>query len=268
MKYVYLGKEHREEPSICSTGIDKNLTPGITYGPVVRDIYTVECCTGGYGSVIINGNEFFVQKGDCYFLFPGDVVVHTADMKNPREGVWCAIDGLQIGTALLEAGITSETPFAPPEAFGEITDFVTLACDMSEDKDGGAKFRRTALVYSILASLMKYSSISADKNTCVRKAIGFMETNYHTNLTVDRIAREAGLERSYFSMLFKAQTGKSPHGYLTSLRIKKACTLMNQNDMSISDIACSVGLDSRNFSRIFKKETGFTPLEYVKRKDG
>lgn len=95
-----------------------------------------------------------------------------------------------------------------------------------------------------------------------------METNYHTDITVESIAHETGLERCYFSTLFKAQTGKSPHEYLTSLRISKACTLMKQGSMSISSIARSVGLDCRNFSRLFKKETGFTPLEYAKRKDG
>ena len=92
-----------------------------------------------------------------------------------------------------------------------------------------------------------------------------METNYHENITVEDIAYEIGLDRSYFSTLFKTQTGKTPHAYLTSLRIKKACTLMMQVDLSVSEAAQSVGLDPRNFARLFKKETGKTPKEYMKK---
>lgn len=262
--YEHFVKEHREEPSICHSGRDENLKPGIKFGPVIRDIYLVECCTGGFGSVIINGTEYPIQKGDCYFLFPGDTITHTASETFPREGVWCAMDGLGIGSVLRKAGITSTSPFANPEAFFEITEAVSRIVDMKEENDAGADLRRTSLIYAVLGALMKHTSVLSDKNIWVKKAVGIMETNYHENITVEDIALQTGLDRSYFSTLFKTQTGKTPHAYLTSLRIKKACTLMKQEDMSVSEAAQSVGLDPRNFARIFKKETGLTPKEYVK----
>lgn len=164
MRYDYFTREHSHEPSVCYTGHDKNLPAGITYGPVIRDVFIVESCTGGFGSVIINGREFALKKGDCFFLFPGDVVVHTAATENPREGYYCAIDGLQIGSVLLKAGITSTSPFAPPSAFEEITACLKKIYEMKDDTDGGAGFRRTALIYSILASLMSRCNLSPDKN--------------------------------------------------------------------------------------------------------
>ena len=265
MLYEHFVKEHREEPSICHCGKDENLQPGIRFGPVIRDIYIVECCTGGFGSVIINGNEYPIKRGDCYFLFPGDTVTHTAAEVNPREGVWCAMDGLGIGAVLRKAGITSTNPFANPLAFEEITDSVRKVVEMRDENDAGADMRRTSLVYSVLGALMKYTSAVSDKNIWVKRAIGIMETNYHENITVEDIALQTGLDRSYFSTLFKAQTGKTPHAYLTSLRIKKACTLMKQEGLSVSEAAMSVGLDPRNFSRLFRKETGKTPKEYIKK---
>ncbi len=265
MLYEHFVKEHREEPSICHCGRDENLVPGVKFGPVIRDIYIVECCTGGFGSVIINSVEYPVKKGDCYFLFPGDTVLHTAAEINPREGVWCAMDGLQIGAILRKAGISSTSPFAPPEAFSDITRAVDAVTLMRDENDPGADLRRTALVYEILGSLMKYTSATSDKNIWVKKAIGIMETNYHENITVKDIAFETGLDRSYFSTLFKAQTGKTPHAYLTSLRIKKACTLMSEKNFSVSQAAEAVGLDAANFARLFKKETGKTPKQYLGR---
>lgn len=263
--YEHFVKEHREEPTICHCGIDENLRPGIRFGPVIRDIYLVECCTGGFGSVIINGNEYQIKNGDCYFLFPGDTITHTASETYPREGVWCAMDGLGIGAVLRKAGITSISPFAPCEAFDEITGAVRQIVDMREENDAGADLRRTSLIYAVLGALMKHTSVLSDKNIWVKRAVGIMETNYHENITVEDIASQTGLDRSYFSTLFKEQTGKTPHAYLTSLRIKKACTLMKQEDLSVSEAALSVGLDPRNFARLFKKETGKTPKEYVKK---
>ena len=58
MKYDRLLKKRSNAPTLCYVARDENLTPGITYGPVIRDVYIVECCTAGYGSVIINGTEF------------------------------------------------------------------------------------------------------------------------------------------------------------------------------------------------------------------
>ena len=263
MLYEHFIKEHREEPTVCYSGRDENLKPGVRFGPVIRDIYIVECCTGGFGSVIINGNEFPLKKGDCYFLFPGDTVTHTASETYPREGVWCAMDGLGIGTVLRKAGITSTCPFAPKEAFDEITNAVNRIVDMRDENDAGADLRRTSLIYSVLGALMKHTCVLSDKNIWVKRAVGIMETNYHENITVEDIARQTGLDRSYFSTLFKEQTGKTPHAYLTSLRIKKACTLMLQENLPISEAALSVGLDPRNFARLFKKETGKTPKKYL-----
>jgi len=66
-------KSNRRDEAVrfCYGGWDRNLEPGVRYGPVIRDTYVIECCTGGFGSAIINGVEFPVQAGDCYILLPG-----------------------------------------------------------------------------------------------------------------------------------------------------------------------------------------------------
>ncbi len=264
MFYERYAKEHQDEPMVYYCDRDVDLAPGIRYGPVIRDIYIVECCTGGYGSVIINDREFPLKSGDCFVLLPGDTVIHTADTKEPRCGVWCAIDGFSLGRVFARAGITSEAPFAPPEAFGEISSQLEQLILMRDETDPGADLRRTACIYSVLGTLLRTAPVSPDKNFWIQKAIGIMETRYHEALSVQAVANEVGLDRSYFSTLFKSQTGRTPHEYLTSLRIKKACTLIRRNDSSVGGAAASVGLDPQNFARLFKRETGKTPREYKK----
>lgn len=229
-----------------------------SFGPVIRDTYVVECCTGGHGSVIINGQEFPVGSGDCYVLLPGDTVIHTNHPQQPRQGVWCAVYGLQVGSWLTRAGIDSLHPYAPPEAFQPITALVEQLHYLQQASDPGAGLRRTACLYALFGALLSHSRGGSDKNEAIRRALGYLQTHYHTPISVSRLAAEAGLERSYFSTLFRAQTGLTPHRYLTRLRLEKACALMAQG-CTVREAAEAVGIPPENFSRLFKRQLGKTP---------
>lgn len=252
------------EPVLYCCRLDENLEPGIRFGPVIRDVFIIECCTAGYGSVIINGREFPVTPGDCYILLPGDTVIHTADRIEPRSGVWCALNGLHLGAQFARAGITAQTPFAPAEVFGEITDRLMQMYEMENDSDPGAEMRRTGMIYEVLGALMRTAPPQRKENLCIRRALGLMETHYDKDLTVAHLAAEVGLERSYFSTLFREETGQTPHAYLCALRIRKACTLLRAPGCSIGEAADSVGIGAQNFARLFKREMGITPREFLR----
>ena len=260
----HLGAHRQEAPVYCHCNRDRDLPPGICYGPVIRDVYIIECNTGGYGSVIINGKTFPVRPGDCYILLPGDTVTHTADYNDPRQGVWCAIDGMQVGWALAQAGITSETPYAPSELFDALNEQVDMLVQMRDDPDPGASLRRLGCIYAFLGILLR-TSHQQTKTDWLNRVIGYMDANYYLPICVSDLARAACMERSYFSVQFKRLVGQTPHAYLTALRVQKACTLMDKTRYSSGKVAELVGLDSRNFARLFKKETGITPQQYLQK---
>lgn len=253
----------KTEASVCYCEEERNLAPGARFGPVIRDIYIIECCTEGYGSVVINGKEFAVTPGSCYVLFPGDTVIHTADRREPRRGIWCSIDGLCVGRYFALAGIDSENPFAPRELFEELSSWVRRMIDLWKTDSAATAPLLTSCVYGFFGALLRAKPAPGGGEEWVERAVGLMESRYHEALNVNLVAAEIGLERAYFSTLFKEKMGISPHRYLTSLRIRKACELLSGN-FTIGEAALSVGMDPRNFSRIFKKETGKTPLEYKK----
>ena len=250
-----------QAPSFIHCQKDQNLEPGAIYGPVIRDHFIFECCTSGYGSVIINGKEFNVKPGDFYVLFPGDTVKHTADTYQPRSGYSCAVKGLELLPYLERAGINSTQPFAHENAYNDAYVQMQELYKNNKDTDPGAEYRCLACFYRILGSIYKRSDVT-NKDVVIQKAIAMMESAYGKNITTQDIAEYVGLDRSYFSSFFKAQTGTPPHRYLTNLRIQKACALIKRNDISISLVAESVGIDPQNFSRTFKREIGITPREY------
>ena len=260
-----LKNEHNYEPVVLCCGIDKDIKPGTRCGPVRRDIFLIESCKKGYGTIIINGREFPITPRSCYFLFPGDIVTHVTDDKEPREGYYCAVEGEAIGRVLHRMGISSESPFARAESFDEIYSHLETLYLTRDEADPGADMRRMAHVYAILSELLRFGD-GKDKNRWVQKAIGYMEMNYHTDISVSALANEVGLERTYFSTMFKEQTGVSPHAYLTRLRVKKAISLITSGAFSMGEIATAVGLDPQNFARIFQRETGKSPKEYQNKK--
>jgi two-component system response regulator YesN len=72
-------------------------------------------------------------------------------------------------------------------------------------------------------------------------------------------------EASYFSTLFKKETGKTFSEYLIELRISRARSMLTDSDEAVSAIAGQVGYaDLKYFSKIFKRLTGLTPSEYRK----
>ena len=251
-----------DAPVVCFSGVDSDLAPGATCGPITRDIYIIECNTSGFGSVIINGREFPVRPRDCYILLPGDTITHTASLHNPRRGVWIAADGLSVGRALNQAGITSENPYAPPELFDALTAEIKAICDMHDDTDSGAEFRKSGHLYEFLGLLLKSAPAQGSADWLTR-VIGHIETYYYEPLSVSELAKTAHLERSYFSVRFKKEMGISPHAYLTATRIRKSCELLRKTNCPIAEAAELVGIDPINFSRIFKRETGLSPKQYI-----
>lgn len=263
MKYLY---EKRRSDAEYGTIVyyckkDENIKPGQTFGPVIRDIFILECCTEGSGSVIINGKEFSVKAGDAYFLLPGDAVKHTASFDKPREGYFCAFYGSEIAMLIQQSGISSENPYVASEFFDEILDRVKAMYNMNSDNDPGAKYRLLSHLYGILGTILRNGK-KTDSNIWIERSRGYIEANYSEDINASAIAMEIGLDRSYFSSLFKRETGITPYTYLTSVRVEKAATLIKNSSYSIGKIAEMVGLDPQNFSRIFKKQTGLSPKEY------
>lgn len=253
-----------EEPVVLYCGRDTDLTPGIVYGPVVQDFYVFEICIKGAGAVVINAKEFPIKAGDCYIMLPGDSIIHKTDAKHQWIGIRCTVGGVAVGRYLKKAGISSTSPFACPEAFNELYSCLERMLTTWEAPDAGSNLKLTGYIYDFLSILFRNKKAQASGDEWIDKALGIIESRYHEILTVNELAEATGLERAYFSTLFKQKLGLSPHEYITSFKLKKARSLLEDTSASIGSIAESVGIPSENFSRVFRKEFGITPNEYRK----
>ena len=89
------------------------------------------------------------------------------------------------------------------------------------------------------------------------------DSRYFEPLSVDELARVAGLSRAHFSRAFRREFGESPHAYLLTRRLERAAMLLRTTDRSVSDICFSVGLHSvGSFTTSFRRAYGKTPTRY------
>ena len=99
----------------------------------------------------------------------------------------------------------------------------------------------------------------------IREAEAYIAQHFHEDIDLDIVSRAVGFNASYFSRVFKEETGKKFIEYLTEMRMQEAQRLLSETDMAIAQIAEKVGYgDDKYFSRAFKKFTGLKPKEYRK----
>ena len=99
----------------------------------------------------------------------------------------------------------------------------------------------------------------------ITEAKRYIQQHYQEALRLEDVSSAVGFNATYFSALFKKETGQNFMDYLTELRINKSKELLCADGLSIQDVAEMVGYrDLKYFSRLFKKTTGVSPSDYKK----
>lgn len=101
------------------------------------------------------------------------------------------------------------------------------------------------------------------RNPFISKAVIYIKEQLGTTLTAIRVAEAVHLNSSYFSVLFKEETGYTFTDYITKERIKKAKELLLCTDLKIYEIAEQIGYQTpSHFVKVFQDQEGTTPKKY------
>ena len=108
------------------------------------------------------------------------------------------------------------------------------------------------------------SARSLSTKSFVSRAMDYVANNYSDEeLSLDGVCQVLGVSNSYFSTVFKKETGKSFIGYLTDYRMDRASRLLIETNEKSYIIAKSVGYTDPNyFSYVFKRRFGVSPSKY------
>ena len=97
----------------------------------------------------------------------------------------------------------------------------------------------------------------------VTQALRRIEQHPNADLSVVRLAREAGLTPYHFLRTFQQLTGVTPHQYILRARLREAAMRLVAESAKVLDIALDCGFgDVSNFNRAFRGEFGMNPRAY------
>lgn len=99
----------------------------------------------------------------------------------------------------------------------------------------------------------------------VRLAKQYIRNHYNEQITLEEVSDVVGLSTSYFSALFKKETGEGFAKYLIGIRMEEAKRLLRESSLSIGVICNTVGYnDTKHFTHTFEKTAGLKPSAYRK----
>lgn len=97
----------------------------------------------------------------------------------------------------------------------------------------------------------------------VWQAMAYIEENYFEPLTLSMLAKRYHVESTYFSRLFRKETGENIMQCIARTRIERAKFYMQEVKINLTEIAFMVGYDDYTyFNKVFRKMEGISPREY------
>ena len=151
----------------------------------------------------------------------------------------------------------------PDDAFTLIDNYI-LMCELLDDCNRINNLGR--LMVMDFAKRVNQLHEGAPASKLVSDVSNYINRHMSETITVEAIAKEFFLSRSYLSKLFKAESNMSLSDFILTKKTDEAKYLLRYTNKSLTDISLSLGFSSPgHFSRVFKKYASITPHKYRKK---
>jgi AraC-like DNA-binding protein len=96
----------------------------------------------------------------------------------------------------------------------------------------------------------------------------YIDAHIGEHISLDDLARQAGISRFHFARQFRLTTGESPMGYLRRVRIERSKSILQSRETTIAEIAATLGFsDQSHFTRTFGRLVGVSPGNFARSDD-
>ena len=142
----------------------------------------------------------------------------------------------------------------------------TKALRLKYENNTGSTYLVTAVLYEILAELTRDVGFATDpKDNRIITSAEYMRQHFEDpGLSIEGLAKPAGVSPAYYRREFRRLYGTSPKEYLDTLRINYAKSLLETGYFSQKDIAARCGFsDVGYFRTVFKRKIGKSITQYM-----
>jgi two-component system response regulator YesN len=115
----------------------------------------------------------------------------------------------------------------------------------------------------LLSAAQGDGSTSVSKRPEVKEACKYVSLHLNRRISLDEVAEVLHLNASYFSRMFKKETGETFIEYVTRMKMERAKEMLDQTSNTVGEICQQLGYDNQSyFIKTFKTHSGLTPMEY------
>lgn len=229
-----------------------------------HDYYEIMFYERCRGVCTLNGIEFELDEDCLFFLTPLDF--HRIDAK-VSEGATSI--NISFSEKLISGRLAKELSFSPRIWRGAPRRFVAelnniLDC-YRENPKGETKlyYMLNSILWEIAEKGDKIESEGSCIRPMIRQVMASVNSDIAKDISLEKISKSCGVNPTYFSEIFRKETGRGFKAWLTSCRIEYAKRLLEDGDDKTIDIGFASGYNTPSqFIKMFKKETGMTPSEY------
>ena len=159
-------------------------------------------------------------------------------------------DGNIITSAGTAAGIDATLHLVRKELGARVASTIARRMVVPPQRDGGQR-------QYVEAPL---PAIEADS---LQPVLEWATENLSADLSVETLARRAMMSERTFARRFRAETGATPHAWVTTQRVLLARRLLEDTDASVEQVASRTGLGTAAILRHhFLRQVGTTPQAY------
>lgn len=205
----------------------------------------------------------YVRNGDMRAVDEAERIMRSSKVGKVSEDPVRNIRYLFVAATTLatrfaiEGGLPQETAYNLSDLFIRQMDVCQTIDEIHElHRDMFSEF---AIRVAEVRKALKYSKP-------VQRATDDISLHLQEPISVDDVARRAGLTRSYFSVLFKKEVGMSVMEYIRHMRIEEAKNMLRLTNHTMLEISSFLAFNSQShFVSAFKRVTGMTPGAYRKK---
>jgi len=155
----------------------------------------------------------------------------------------------------------------------QILPIVRSLCHTLSNKNTGYEFMTQGYLFELIGTILQenlYEDSVSDSQTAqrlnsIKDVLAYISENYANNISLESLARIAGMNPKYFCRYFRSMTERTPIDYVNYYRIECACEMLSTKDISIKEAAISCGFnDESYFIKTFHKYKGITPKQFIK----
>ena len=214
---------------------------------------------GGHGSMEVNGELFPLTENSFIITFPEDVhrLITAKDCVFISQ--YTVFFDLTGGSGKLASQLRSHFRQGTKSSRG-----ATVFPEVERFWNSGNKLLMAAAGHLLTAFILENIGTGETNatNPYVEKAQNYLRNHVNRKISLDKLSRYVGLEKSYFCRLFKQVSGETPMHFFMRQKIELSKEMLMAGERNSAIAALTGFADEFHFSRSFKNISGISPRQY------